>query len=347
MLRSSVVRTAAAPDGRTLGSLLAHYADAGEPLSCEPVAEGLLNRGYTLVTTDGRYFLKHHLDGDRGSISRQHRATLRLAALGLPLAPPLARADGRTVTVLDGRCYALHPWVDGEHLGGTALTLAQSRRLGALLGLVHTALEQVMPAQRRPGPAPHAQPSAQPAQTFDVIDELLALARVTRPRTSFDELAEHRLRERRALLERHAHRRPADPCAAAVGWVHGDFHPLNVLYRGATPAAIIDWDRLGVQPRAEEAVRAAAIFFVRPCGTLDLAKVAAYAGAYRGARGADPGELAAAVHRVWWERLNDFWMLTWRYRLGDRRTDPQFPAASALAVWWTREYQAVRDAFTG
>ncbi|MER7110332.1 MFS transporter, partial [Streptomyces sp. NPDC000229] len=32
--------------------------------------------------------------------------------------------------------------------------------------------------------------------------------------------------------------------------MHGDFHPLNLLYRGAEPAAIIDWDRLGVQPRA-------------------------------------------------------------------------------------------------
>lgn len=128
--------------------------------------------------------------------------------------------------------------------------------------------------------------------------------------------------------------------------MHGDFHPLNVLYRGTEPTAIVDWDRLGVQPRAEEAVRAAAIFFVRPCGTLDLAKVAAYAGAYRSACGAGAEELAAAVHRVWWERLNDFWMLTWRYQLGDRRTDPQFPAAAALAVWWTREYRAVRNAFT-
>ena len=58
-------------------------------------------------------------------------------------------------------------------------------------------------------------------------------------------------------------------------------------------------------------------------------------------------ELAAAVHRVWWERLNDFWMLRWRYERGDTRADPQFPAASALVVWWTREYDAVREAFVG
>jgi aminoglycoside phosphotransferase (APT) family kinase protein len=129
--------------------------------------------------------------------------------------------------------------------------------------------------------------------------------------------------------------------------VHGDFHPLNLLYRGVEPVAIVDWDRLGVQPRAEEAVRAAAIFFVQPAGELELTKVGAYARAYRSAAGADAAELAAAVHRVWWERLNDFWILRWRYQLHDRRADPQFPAASALAVWWTQRYEAVCEAFTG
>ncbi|MGP3980802.1 phosphotransferase [Streptomyces sp. KR80] len=334
-----------APDGSTLGTLLRRYVGAGEPLSCEPVAEGLLNRGYHLATTRGRYFLKHHLDGDSAAITRQHGATARLGAMGLPVAPPLADTDGRTVAVIGGRCYALHPWVDGRHRDGGELSRAQSRRLGALLGVVHTCLERVM----LQSPVPEAEArvaSADPSDTYELIEELLRLAREQRPRSSFDGLAEERLVERRALLERHAHRRPEAGAEPATGWVHGDFHPLNLLYRGAEPAAILDWDRLGVQPRAEEAVRAAAIFFVRPGGTLELSKVRSYARAYRCATGADSEELAAAVHRVWWERLNDFWMLRWRYQLRDRRADPQFPAAAALVVWWTREYEAVRDAFT-
>jgi Ser/Thr protein kinase RdoA (MazF antagonist) len=323
--------------------LLRRYDGPGEPLSCVPVTQGLLNRGYRLATTRGAYFLKQHLDAptaDRATIVRQHRATQRLHQLGVPVAPPLPDAGGDTVVEIDGRCYALHPWVEGRHRGGDQLTTAGSRRLGALLGLVHTCLEQVMEPHTDRG---HR--SADPEETLRLIDQLLALSRDRRPRDAFDELAEHRLLERRRLLADHAHRRP--PRAGAGGWVHGDFHPLNLLYRGAEPAAIIDWDRLGVQPRAEEAVRAAVIFFVRPAGELELAKVRAYARAYRRAAGADAAELAAAVHRVWWERLNDFWILRWRYQLHDGRADPQFPAVSALAVWWTREYEAVRDAFTG
>ncbi|MEU0028579.1 phosphotransferase [Streptomyces sp. NPDC006335] len=383
------------PHAPPLGALLRQYA-AGSALACDPVDQGLLNRGYRLRTTRGRYFLKHHFDPETAApeaIARQHRATQRLAALGVPVAPPFPAHDGRTVAVVGGHAYALHPWIEGRHRHGAQLTAEQCGRLGALLGVVHASLERVMPLQgceragkgaraaggvrpeeSAPDPEPHA-PSgpapahadgsraqrpyaetpppdgatvdagADPAATFALIDDLLARVRRHRPADSFDELARHRLLERRALLEQHVGRRP--PHGGPVGWVHGDFHPFNLLYRGDAPAAIVDWDRLGVKPRAEEAVRAAAIFFVRPAGTLDLPKVRSYARAYRRTAGATPSELAAAVHRVWWERLNDFWMLRWHYERGDTRADPQFPAASALVVWWTREYDAVCDAFVG
>ncbi|MFK0026100.1 phosphotransferase [Streptomyces sp. NPDC090798] len=368
-----------------LGALLRQYA-AGSALTCDPVEQGLLNRGYRLRTTRGRYFLKHHFDPETANpvaIARQHRATQRLADLGVPVAPPLTGTDGRTVAVIGGHAYALHPWIDGRHRHGGQLTTEQCARLGALLGVVHASLERVMPTEGRIPARPAdvtgategsaaAEGSARagaggsasaaaggsaaaegvdpargadPADTFALIDRLLAQVRRHRPYDAFDELARHRLLERRALLERHADRRP--PRGGSVGWVHGDFHPFNLLYRDGEPAAIVDWDRLGVHPRAEEAVRAAVIFFVRPVGALDLAKVRAYARAYRRTAGAGPAELAAAVHRVWWERLNDFWMLRWHYERGDTRADPQFPAASALAVWWTREYDAVCEAFAG
>lgn len=333
--------------GTTLTTLVRRYG-AGEPLSCEPVAQGLLNRGYRLTTTRGRFFLKHHLDDDPEApdrIEHQHRVTVRLGDLGLPVVPPVQDASGRTVAVVGGGCYALHPWVDGRHRDGGELSLTQSRRLGTLLGRVHVGLDRVVPA---PGAERTAHTSADPEDTFALIDALLARVRTRRRRDCFDELAEHRLRERRALLRRHAHRRPPAGAEPVAGWVHGDFHPLNLLYRNrepCEPVAIVDWDRLAVQPRAEEAVRAAAIFFLRPGGSLDLAKIRAYARAYRAAAGVGADEMAAAVHRVWWERLNDFWMLRWRYQLRDRRTDPQFPATAALVVWWTDRYPAVRDAF--
>ncbi|MYS45257.1 phosphotransferase, partial [Streptomyces sp. SID5998] len=80
------------PHAPPLNALLRQYG-AGSALTCEPVDQGLLNRGYRLCTTRGRYFLKHHFDpdtADPAAIARQHRATQRLADLGVPVAPPLA-----------------------------------------------------------------------------------------------------------------------------------------------------------------------------------------------------------------------------------------------------------------
>lgn len=326
--------------------LLRRYeGTGGGPSSWAPVPRGLLNRGWRVTTPRGRFFVKQYVAADTADprlIVRQHRATRALARLGLPVAAPLADRAGRTVTVVDGCGHAVFPWIEGAHREGTELTVAQSRRLGTLLGRVHTALARVQPPA-----AAGRHPSAEAAATYADIDRLLALARAHRPYDAFDALAEQRLLERRALLRQHAHRRPPDAGSRVSGWVHGDFHPLNLLYRGDEPAAIVDWDRLAVRPRAEEAVRAAAIFFVHPVtGRLDLAKVRAYAAAYRRAAAVTAYEVATAVHRVWWERLNDFWMLQWRYQHRDLRSDPLFPHTSALAVWWTHHYPTVHQAFT-
>lgn len=364
----------------TLRALADRY-DAGAARSCTPVAQGLLNRSYQLDTTRGRFFLKHHLDGDPAAVARQHRATSRLGAAGLPVAPPVPDAGGHTAVLLGEDCFALHPWVEGRHRHGCELTPEQARRLGALLGQVHTRLAQVLPAPTEA--ARH--PSADPEDSFAAIGELLVRLRKRAHRDGFDRIAEQRLLERRTLLHRCAGQRPAAGGEPPAGWVHGDFHPLNVLYphpgsvrptpadgpaHGPTPhaggpvdgqptptyapgmdphdpVAIVDWDRLAVLPRAEEAVRAALIFFLRSDGVLDLCRVRTYAAAYRRAAAVCTEEMRAAVHRLWWERLNDFWMLRWRYQLHDCRADPQFPAAAALVSWWTCQYPAVRSAFCG
>ena len=335
---------ATAATAAIVAALLRRY-DAGEPLDVSPVAEGLLNCGYRVLTSTGAYFLKCYVDrvtAVPAAIAAQHRATAALRALGLPTAPPIAARDGRTMTALRGRHYALFPWVEGSHRAGHQLTPVQCAGLGTLLGLVHLGLAEVNP----PVLQPLVQPTADPLRTEELIENLLARARKHHPHDDLDELAGQRLLERRGLLAAHGHRRPRPDAAPPTGWVHGDFHPLNVLYRGGDPAAVLDWDRLGLKPRAEEAVRAATLFFHHPLtGALDLVRVRRFSRAYRATGCATAEEMAAAVHRVWWERLNDFWMLQWRYERGDHRVDPQFPAAAAQIVWWCEEYEQVMDAY--
>ncbi|MBB0232597.1 phosphotransferase [Streptomyces calidiresistens] len=343
----------APPQRRDLRSILRRF-DIGAPRTCTRLTRGLLNRGYHLVTTRGRFFLKHHLGGDDQSVlpvETAHRVVTALHGTGLPLCPPLTDRDGKTVVLLGDRSYAVHPWVTGRHLRGAALSLREAHRLGELLGRLHRALERLLPRPLGPLPGLGLE-AADPERTRHTAEHLLARTRAGGRRTDFDLLAERRLRERLALLDRHARERPDRSLIPPTGWVHGDFHPLNVLYSPAGASdgtrealAVLDWDRLGTRPRAEEVARAAAIFFLLPDGTLDLTRVRAYARGYRAATGVDGEELAAGAHRVWWERLNDFWILRWHYEREDPRVDPQFPATSALVPWWCRNAAAVREAF--
>ncbi|MFE9422488.1 phosphotransferase [Kitasatospora sp. NPDC006697] len=344
---------AAAPPVGTLSPPVPDWAIArvlrgyrtGPVLAVEPVAEGLLNRGYRITTGTGRYFLKCYVDQGTAvpaQIAAQHRATLRLAGLGLPVPAPLTDLAGRTVSCLLDRRFALYPWVAGRHVTGPELSADQCADLGGLLARLHGALAEVC----APVVQPAALPSADPAATAALITELRGLAARRSPYGAFDRLAERRLAERLDLLVAHRHRRPAPTAIGRSGWVHGDFHGLNLLHLGGRVCAVLDWDRLRVRPRAEEAVRAATLVFNHPVtGELDLARVRRYARGYRAVAGAPAEELALAVHRVWWERLNDFWMLRWRYQRSDPRADPLFPAAAAQTVWWCQEYEQVLDAF--
>lgn len=329
----------------TLAGVLRRFGTA-PAVSVRPVAEGLLNRGYRVTTTEGRYFLKCYVDratASRTAITAQHRATTALHARGLPVARPLPATDGDTVVAHRGRLFGLYPWVEGEHRHGTALDPSQCTDLGALLGRLHGALAQVCAPVRQPA----GRLTADPEETGRLVDDLRRLAGHHRPATPFDALAEEHLAERLDLLDAHRGRRPAPADAPPTGWTHGDFHGLNLLYGGGVVTAVLDWDKLGLHPTAEEAVRAATLLFNDGrTGVLDLCRVRAYSRAYRAGAAAGTGELAAAVHRVWWERLNDLWMLQWHYQRGDHRADPLFPAAAGQLRWWCQEYEQVLDAFT-
>ena len=332
------------PRHSPLAALLRRYGYA-DVLGFRPLDEGLLNRAFAVRTGSGPLFLKHYLDQDPHTILAQHSATAALAARGLPVVPPLRDSAGRTLARRGARLFALFPWAQGSHRPGLTLELAQCRELGALLGRLHRGLAAIL--------GPVEQPLMQQATSVEEARAkarlLLGLLRDRPVREGIDDLAEFRLVERLGLIGKLAHLRPPERAELTVGHVHGDFHGLNVFHGSAGEiSAVVDWDRLGVQPYGEELVRSALILFVDPHdGQLDLPRVREYVHGYVSTQPWMADELPAAVHRLWWERLTDFWMLSWRYERQDERTDQQFPAASALVVWWTHHYEKVFDAFCG
>ena len=100
---------------------------------------------------------------------------------------------------------------------------------------------------------------------------------------------------------------------------------------------------------AGELVRSAASLFA--CDDergLDLDRVVAFVRGHRAAFPLDAGQIQAAVHREWWERLCDVAPLRHRY-MGDAGGPAGEPAqaarAAALVSWWSANLDRTLEVF--
>lgn len=327
-----------------------------EPIEARSVADGLMNRNWRVCTPEGVWALKQVLDVHADQARLQHRVTRTLAGLGLPVPPPQTTSDGDTlVDVADIGVFAVLPWVDGVHRDGRDLALGECRHLGGLLARIHCGLGRDELARVLP-PVPESQVMAvtEAAKAKAKIDHYRGLINDCGELDEFDHLVRQRLIERQDLLERLAYLRPDDTRPVApMGWVHGDFHDLNLLWSTAQPSritAVLDWDRLRLGPLAAEVVRTATLIFgydlTPELRALDVERVAAFTAGYREVAPLTDASLADAVHRLWWERVCDFWQLRWHYDKADTSCDHLFVSASALLAWWSEHRDSVSSAFT-
>lgn len=283
----------------------------------------------------GRFFLKERTDPDRRRVLFRHTVTAALDAAGLPVLAPVPARSGRTLVTAERRGFVLYPWVTGRTRGGLELTFAQCEALGGLLGRLHAELDRLTPPvqQSMLVPTPRA------ADAAAAVEAMLA---AVPGGTDFDALTERRLRERHALLTEMADHQPPELEVSTVGHLHGAFHARHLRYGGSgNVTAVLGWDGLTTGPVAGEVVRAAAgLFACEDDRGLDLDRVQAFVRGHRTSFPLDAGQIQAAVHRAWWERLCDVGPLRDRYLDGSPER-----AASALVTWWSAHLDRTLDAF--
>ncbi|MFB4318840.1 phosphotransferase enzyme family protein [Actinomadura sp. 21ATH] len=297
----------------------------------------------------GSYHLREYAPEARRRVAFQHTVTAALDAAGLPvLAPVPALRGGRTLVTAGGLGYALHPWASGLRRGGLELAFGQCERLGRLLGELHAALDRLT--------APVQQsllvPTPRAADAVAALDGMLAA--LPGDGNDFAALTERRLLERRALLTGMADHQPPEIEVSTVGHLHGAFHAGNLRYGGAgNVTAVLGWDALTTGPVAGELVRsAAALFACEDERGLDLDRVRAFVRGHRAAFPLDAGQIQAAVHREWWERLCDVRPLRHRY-VGspdggaddDGGAGESAGASAALVGWWSEHLDRTLDVF--
>lgn len=211
---------------------------------------------WLIAAKHGSYVLRRlpeYLGPDRARIAATVHAH---AARKMDVVPAVAaNGDGDLITEHAGHHYLLTQHAPGSPFPLYAPTPAQCRHLGDVLGQLHQRLRH-LPA---PDEAPRQRVPDDPAVGLRAA--VAAHERPGCPHASTRKILAAKQRRARAL--------GADDLdvlrALPVAFVHGDFHPGNVLVIGERVSAVLDFDLARLAPPAYELVRAL-LYCTHPAG---------------------------------------------------------------------------------
>ncbi|MFJ7306029.1 phosphotransferase [Streptomyces sp. NPDC099088] len=311
------------------------------------LADGLMNANWRIDTASDVFALKRVTDVSLDRLRRNLGVLASLADDGLPVTAPVATASGSLVAEVGGGVWCLFLWAAGVHVRGVDLSLDQAAELGTQLGRLHEGLARACVRGLLPVvPDVVAADVTTPERAVEKSERLSRAVREKWTGRGFDVVAAAALEQRCELIGKHADRRPKGTVpVGALGWTHGDVQYRNLLWEGGELAAVLDWDRVGVRPFAEEVARTAQVQF-GVGGVFDLVRVSAFVRGYRSVVPLEAEALADGVRRLWWKRMTDYWQLEFHYDRSDHSFDELFTADEALLHWWTVRYRQVEDAFT-
>ncbi|HYO92878.1 MAG TPA: homoserine kinase [Polyangiaceae bacterium] len=201
---------------RTLGAALGlEIADV------EPLTLGSVNSNFRLRDAAGRpYFGRLYEEQPRSGAETEVRLLTLLADGGLPVVRPVTNAGGEAVLELEGKPFAIFPWVAGDWLCLSQVTKAHCFAVGTALAGVHRASPAVGELSRG---------------RFQPQDMLLRLRSVESQCAPELQAAIEHVRGKYAQYEPLRVTLPEGVC-------HGDLFRDNVLWQGAAISALLDFE---------------------------------------------------------------------------------------------------------
>lgn len=198
-------------------------ADYGLDLAVwQPLEAGSVNSNFSFTTTSGeRFFARIYEEQGREGAEAEFALLEALAGRGVPVALPRRRLDGQRVHEFSGKPFAVYPFVEGEILCQRRVDENACREVGAALARVHLASDAV---------------PALGAGRFRLADLRERLGRVEASGRKDLVGAAARVRE---LMD---HYEPKRPTGLPEGVIHGDLFRDNVLFRGGSIAALLDFE---------------------------------------------------------------------------------------------------------
>lgn len=259
------------PDPTELARVLSHY-ETGVVRRIEPIRRGAgQSVKWAVGCEKGPLLLKRRAVGaEDPQLALVQLVQSEAARAGFPVPESVPVRSGAALLRLDGRLYEMCRFV---HSAGFDQSAAACRAAGAMLGRLHGVMGKMVVPASGGGPAGGARGYH---RLLRVQTELVAIG--ARLRGDAGKIVRH-LGELYSL---------AGERAAAAGverWpvqlTHGDWHPGNLLFDGASIVGLIDFDSVRVSARALDVAY----------GALQFSLVRSGGAAHEWPAGADPARL--------------------------------------------------------
>ncbi|HEY6725715.1 MAG TPA: homoserine kinase [Polyangiaceae bacterium] len=261
----------------------------------EPLAAGSVNSNFRLLIDGGaRYFARIYEEQDQAGAVAELEMVQELERAGVPVVKAVPRLDGKLVHEIDGKPFAVYPWLEGEILCQARVDARAARAIGTALARVHQC------GARFPALGAGRFGPGELAARLDLVEargdaDLRAGARFVRAK-----YAEY-LPQRSADLPK--------------GLIHSDLFKDNVLWRDGQILALIDFESASTGPYLYDLM----VTLLAWCYSdhLDQELAAALLQGYAGERPLGEAELAAvgveaalACLRFATTRMTDFSLRT-------------------------------------
>ena len=209
--------------------------DLGIVRSARPASHGVVNETAIVETSVGRYVVRRNQRKlGRISLELRHRLMLWLRVRGFPAPRLIPALSGEMAVELDGRLVEVSTFIDGDEFNPDRP--AHLVGAGTMLASYHSAIEGF------PDPPSSEGPRYNPSSLSGLIERVMMrdmMGDLTVPLNWYD---------RRAATLRQALSEAAYIALPHV-LIHGDIHRDNLIFRGDTVAALIDFDQVTLDAR--------------------------------------------------------------------------------------------------
>lgn len=209
--------------------------DLGVLRSARPASHGVVNETAFAETSMGRYVVRRNQRKlGRTSLELRHRLLAWLRARGFPAPRLIPARGGESAVELDGRIFEVYTFIDGDEFNPERH--AHLTGAGTVLAYYHSAIEGF------PDPPPSQGPRYSASSLGGLIERVMQrdmMGDLTEPLNWYD----RRAADLRKALSDQAYQELPHVL------IHGDVHRDNLIFRGDTVAALIDFDQVTVDAR--------------------------------------------------------------------------------------------------